>query len=76
MSRDNDEERVGLTGGADIEQMTAAAIKLAQQDFTNLTQTLGMVGPDGKAYPLRRFYQKTMDFAFEQIFTGSADWNT
>ncbi len=76
MSRDNDEERVGLIGGANIEQMTAAAVKLAQKDFSNLTQTLGMVGPDGKAYPLRTFYQQTMDFAFEQIFTGAADYQT
>lgn len=76
MSRDNDEERVGLTGGADIEQMTAAAIKLAQQDFTNLTQTLGMMAPGGKVLPLRQFYQKSMDFAFEQIFTGAADYET
>ncbi len=75
-SRDNDEERVGLTGGADIAQMTAAAIQLAQKDFTNLTQTLGMMTPGGKVQPLRRFYQETMDFAFEQVFTGAADYQT
>ena len=75
-SRDNDEERVGLTGGADLEQMTAAAVKLAQKDFTNLTQTLGMVGRNGKAQPLQKFYQETMDFAFEQVFTGAADYET
>lgn len=76
MSRDNDEERVGLTGGADLEQMTAAAVKLAQKDFSNLTQTLGMMTPDGQVLPLRQFYQKTMDFAFEQVFTGAADYQT
>ena len=76
MSRDNDEERVGLMAGADIEQMTAAAVKLAQKDFSNLTQTLGMMTPGGKVQPLRRFYQETMDFAFEQIFTGAADYQT
>lgn len=75
-SRDNDEERVGLTSGADMEQMTAAAVKLAQKDFSNLTQTLGMVTPGGAVQPLRRFYQETMDFAFEQIFTGAADYQT
>ena len=76
MSRDNDEERVGFTSGADLDQMTTAAIKLAQQDFTNLTQTLGMMAPGGKVLPLRQFYQKSMDFAFEQIFTGAADYET
>lgn len=75
-SRDNDEERVGLTSGADMEQMTAAAVKLAQRDFHNLTQTLGMVTPGGAVQPLQRFYQETMDFAFEQIFTGAADYQT
>ena len=76
MSRDNDEERVGFTSGADLDQMTTAAIKLAQQNFTNLTQTLGMMAPGGKVLPLRQFYQKSMDFAFEQIFTGAADYET
>ena len=76
MSRDNDEEHVGLTSGADIEQMAEAAIKLAQKDFRNLTQTLGMVGRNGKAQPLQKFYQEAMDFAFEQIFTGAADYET
>ncbi len=76
MSGQNDEVRVGLTSGADIEQMAAAAIKLAQQDFTNLTQTLGMMAPGGKVLPLHQFYQKSMDFAFKQIFTGAADYET
>ena len=76
LSKENDEAKVGVIGGADIEQMTAAAIKLAQQDFTNLTQTLGMMAPGGKVLPLQGFYQETMDFAFEQIFTGAADYET
>lgn len=59
-----------------LERMTLAAVRLAEKDFTNLTQTLGMVAPDGKAYPLRTFYRKTMDFAFEQVFTGAADYQT
>lgn len=59
-----------------LERMTSAAVRLAEKDFTNLTQTLGMVAPDGKAYPLRTFYRKTMDFAFEQVFTGAADYQT
>lgn len=59
-----------------IQQVVSAAVKLAQDDFTNLTQTLGMVGPDGVALPLQAAYRKCMDYAFEQVFTGAADYNT
>lgn len=59
-----------------IQQMVSAAVKLAQDDFINLTQTLGMVGPDGVALPLQEAYRKSMDYAFEQVFTGAADYNT
>ena len=79
-SRDNDVEKVGIGSfdfqGAGIEQTADAAAKLAQNDFTELTQSLGMVGRDGKALPLQKFYHKSMDFAFEQVFTGAADYTT
>lgn len=61
---------------AAIQQVVAAAVKLAQDDFTNLTQTLGMVGPDGVVLPLQDAYRRSMDFAFEQVFTGATDYNT
>lgn len=59
-----------------LQQTVSAAVKLAQEDFTNLTQTLGMVDPFGNALPLQSAYRKCMDFAFEQVFTGAADYNT
>ncbi len=59
-----------------LQQIVKAAVKLAQKDFSNITQTLGMVAQDGKAYPLQKVYQKTMDFAFEQVVTGATDYNT
>mgnify|MGYP005760076963 CR=1 FL=1 len=59
-----------------LQQTVSAAVKLAQEDFTNLTQTLGMVDPLGNALPLQSAYRKCMDFAFEQVFTGAADYNT
>ncbi len=80
-SRDNDAEKAGLGGlglfdDAALEQMAEAAAKLAQRDFTNLTQTLGMVDRFGRAQPLQSFYRQSMDFAFEQVFTGAADYST
>lgn len=59
-----------------MQQLVSAAVKLAQDGFTNLTQTLGMVDPFGNALPLRDAYRKCMDYAFEQVFTGATDYNT
>lgn len=59
-----------------MQQLVSAAVKLAQDGFTNLTQTLGMVDPFGSVLPLRDAYRKCMDYAFEQVFTGATDYNT
>ncbi len=67
---------VPFAENAVIQQMVSAAVKLAREDFTNLTQTLGMVDPGGRVQPLQAAYRKCMDYAFEQVFTGAADYNT
>lgn len=59
-----------------LQQIVSAAAALAKKDFTNLTQTLGLTAPDGKPYSLQKAYQKCMDGAFEQVFTGVSDYNT
>ncbi len=59
-----------------MQQIVAAAVQLAQDDFTNLTQTLGMVDPYGNALPLQGVYRSATDFAFKQVSTGAADYNT
>ena len=59
---------------ASIQQIVAAAVELAQADFTNLTQTLGMVDPFGKALPLQDAYRSCTDFAFQQVVTGAASY--
>lgn len=59
-----------------VQQIVAAAVKLAQDDFTNLTQTLGMVDPYGNALPLQDAYRSCTDYAFKQVITGAADYNT
>lgn len=61
---------------AQMQQLVAAAVKQARCDFTNMTQTMGMVAPNGKALPLQKAYRKCMDYAFEQVFTGAVDYNT
>lgn len=59
---------------ASLQQIVAAAVELAQADFTNLTQTLGMVDPFGKALPLQDAYRSCTDFAFQQVVTGAASY--
>ena len=59
-----------------LQQIVAAVVDKAQEDFANLTQTLGFIAPDGKSYPLTEAYQKTCGFAFGQVVTGAADYNT
>jgi hypothetical protein len=54
----------------------SAAAELAEDDFTNLTQTMGMVDPYGNALPLQDAYRACTDFAFELVSTGAADYMT
>lgn len=69
-------QAVKFQDNAVIQQIVSAAVKLAQEDFTNITQTLGMVDPYGNALPLQDVYRSCMDFAFKQVSTGAADYNT
>ncbi len=59
-----------------LQEVVSAAVKLAQDDFTNITQTIGMVDPYGRVLPLQQAYRSSMDFAFSQVATGAADYNT
>ena len=80
-SSEDDYRRVGVWATEaqqeSLEQMVKAAIQLATKDFENLTQTMGMVDCiTGRPLPLQDAYRQAMDFAFEQIFTGAADYET
>lgn len=57
-----------------LQQIVSAAVELAQEDFTNLTQTLGMADPFGNVLPLRKAYRSCTDFAFQQVITGAASY--
>lgn len=67
---------VPFAENATLQQTVAAAVDLAKEDLTNLTQTLGMIDPYGKALPLQDAYQSCTDYAFKQVITGAADYNT
>lgn len=59
-----------------MQQIVAAAVALAQDDLSNITQTLGMVDPFGRVQPMQEAYRQCMDYAFMQVATGATDYNT
>lgn len=59
---------------AAIQQIVSAAVGLAQEDFTNIVQTIGFVNPYGKPEPLTSAYITASDFAFKQVITGAASY--
>lgn len=69
-------QAVPFSANESLQQIVAAAVALAGKDFDNITQTLGMVDPFGKALPLQDVYRSCTDFAFKQVVTGASDYNT
>ena len=59
-----------------MQQIVQASVALADGELTNITQTLGLVDPFGRAMPLQDAYRNAIDFAFKQTSTGAADYNT
>lgn len=57
-----------------LQQIVSAAVELAQDDFTNIVQTIGFVNPYGKPEPLTGAYISSCDFAFKQVITGAASY--
>lgn len=59
-----------------MQQIVEASVKLAREDLTNITQTLGFIGPDGVIRELTDAYINATDFAFNGISSGAMDYNT
>ena len=59
-----------------LQSIVHAAVQMTGADFSNITQTLGLIDPVGKVLPLREAYTSTMDYAFELVSTGATDYNT
>lgn len=70
------EQKIPFSENGVLQQIVSSAVKLARQDLENLTQTMGMIDPYGHFQPLRQAYVKCMDYAFMQVSTGAADYNT
>lgn len=67
-------QAVPFTQNAVLQQIVSVAVEQAEDDFTNLTQTLGMVDPYGNALPIQDAYRSCTDFAFKQVVTGAASY--
>ena len=59
-----------------IQQIVSAAVQLAKDDLSNITQTIGFVTPNGKAVGLTDAYKQACDFAFMKVSTGAQDYNS
>lgn len=69
-------EAIPFEDNTSVQRIVEAAVQLADENFQNITQTLGFQTPGGTVHPLLDAYQKTTDFAFQQVITGATDYNT
>ena len=70
------EAAIPFEDNAAIQQIVSAAVQLAKDDLSNITQTIGFVCPNGKAVGLTDAYNQACDFAFMKVSTGAQDYNS
>ena len=76
----NDIQRLGESGALSFEENTAlqqivdSSVRLANDDFENITRTMGFIGPDGRFHELTSAYQRSCDYAFEKVANGAQDY--
>lgn len=59
-----------------VQDIVSAAVQMAQDDLSNMVQTLGFVDRDGKVLSLTQAYQQACDFAFQKVTAGAQDYNS
>ena len=59
-----------------LQEIVNAAVQMAQDDLSNMVQTIGFVNQDGICRPLTEAYQKASDFAFQKVATGAQDYSS
>lgn len=70
------EAAIPFADNSAIQQIVSAAVQLAQDDLSNITQTIGFVTANGKAFGLTDAYNQACDFAFMKVSTGAQDYNS
>ena len=74
MSRFPTSHAIPLSANSALQQILDTTVKLAKEDLTNMTQTIGFVGPDGQFRALTDAYNQACDFAFQKVSTGAQDY--
>ena len=69
-------DAVPFAKNSTIQEIVDAAVQMAREDLSNMVQTMGFVGPNGKALPLTQAYEQACDFAFQKVATGAQDYNS
>lgn len=70
------ETAIPFADNSAIQQIVSAAVQLAKDDLSNITQTIGFVAPNGEAFGLTDAYNQACDFAFVKVSTGAQDYNS
>lgn len=65
---------IPLSANSSLQQILDATVKLAKEDLSNMTQTIGFVGTDGVCRELTQAYNQACDFAFQKVSTGAQDY--
>ena len=76
LSRFPTAEAIPFAENTSLQQILEATVKLAREDLTNITQTMGFVGPDGVCRELTDAYVQVCDFAFQKVSTGAQDYTS
>lgn len=74
MSRFPTAQAIPLSANSSLQQILDATVKLARDDMTNITNTMGFIGPDGVCRELTDAYVQACDFAFQKVSTGAQDY--
>lgn len=70
------DKTVRFEDNGQLQQLAAAYKRITTQGANRLLKKLWAPGPDGKLYSIGEAYDKIMDFAFAQTFSGTTDINT
>lgn len=76
MSRFPTSQAIPLSANSSLQQILDATVKLAREELTNMTQTMGFVGPDGQCRELTDAYNAACDFAFQKVSAGAQDYQS
>ena len=76
LSRFPNKRATPFVANTSIQQILDTAVKMAQEDLLNITQTIGFICPDGEARTLTKAYQSACDFAFTKVTTGAQDFHS